>query len=64
MRVYFFGGDCKLLDGEGAVGVVPEDGEDDVEGDSFVAVEKVGDCHLANPKHATPAAIGIVVGGG
>ena len=49
MRVYFFGGNCELLDGEGAVGIVPEDGEDDVEGDSFVAVEKVCDCHLANP---------------
>ena len=64
MGIYFFGGDCELLDREGAIGVVPEDGEDDVERDSFVTVEEVCDCHLANSQHAAPAAIGIIVGGG
>ena len=61
--VNLFGGDCELLDGKGAVGVVPEDGEDDVEGDALVGVQEVGDGHLSHSEHAAPAAIGIVVGG-
>ena len=62
VRIYLFRGHCELLNRKGAVRVVPEDGEDDVERDVLVGVEEVGDCHLSHSEHTAPATIRVIVG--
>ena len=54
------GGVREHLDGEGQVGVVPEDGEDGLEGHLAVPEQVVGDGHLPDPQHAAPAAVAVV----